>query len=185
MIEQYFLPIWPTLFWIVAAILAAFIIVLETATNRSDPSSVMRTKEWWILWGINTAIAFILIYGAKLADRISIGYAGFFAAIFGYSILLHAKIFTIRGADRQDDASVGPEYVLTLFDKLLQKNIDRSLIEQRSELLVNWRNRSSTSFQKLVQVSQDYLASSSSNAKDSQWMDSLLTDAKANPNKYR
>lgn len=171
--------------WVVASALAAFLAALDTATKHRDPGTALKTREWWVLWVVNLIVAFVVIYGAYLTNRLDLSFFGFVAAVFGYPLLLHTRLFTIRGAKPEDDKSVGPEFLLQLADNLLLPGIEESIQEQSARLIKQWRQ---TDIQKLGPTTKDYLASHAwppdhprTREQTLHWVEQLLADATANP----
>ncbi|NMB88688.1 MAG: hypothetical protein GYA17_10025, partial [Chloroflexi bacterium] len=141
--------------------------------------------EWLLLWLANAVVAFVVIYIAYSSNQIQLTVMGFVGAVVGYPVLLHAKLFTFRGATPAEDKSVGFEFILQMADNLLQPGITQSLEEMSATLVKEWR---AVPFVQLAPVAKDYVTSHSlpeghPRTKDEirEWIDQLLADAQTNP----
>lgn len=169
-----------------ASALAAFLTCLDTATKSNEPLFALRTKEWWILLLINGGVAFLILYAAKersMIDPSSV--LGFFSAAFGYPLLLHTKLFSIRGNTPEDDKSVGPQFLLELADRVCLPGIRDSIDEMAAALVLEWRQ---ADMARLGESTKDYLNAHSwpQNSPRSKqdvlsWVDKLITDTTATP----
>jgi hypothetical protein len=171
--------------WIIASSLAAFLASLDTAGRYPEPPTVFSTKEWWILWITNVILAFVVIFSAYLMGRVELTFISFFAVIFGYPLLLHSKLFTLRGTSPEEDKSFGPEFVLQIAEKILLPGISESIQENGAKLLHKWR---AIDIRILGSTTKDYITSHKlpdgyKRTKEDtiKWIDNLVSDAKANP----
>lgn len=170
-----------------ASALAAFLTCLDTAIKSQDPWFALRTKEWLLLWLVNSGVACMLFYAAQekgLLDPSS-SFLGFFSAVFGYPLLLHTKLFSIRGNTPEDDKSAGPQFLLELADRVCAPGIQVSINEMAAKLVLEWRQ---VEMIRLGASAKDYLLTCSwpSDSAQSQeqvlsWVDELVAQAGTAP----
>jgi len=169
-----------------AALLAALLTCLDTALKSEEPIFALRTKEWWFLLFANGAVAFIIIYAARENEKLDPAtFLGFFTAVFGYPLLLHAKLFSIRGNDPADDKSVGPQFVLEVAERFCSPGIRNSIDEMAGSFILEWRK---ADIAKLGEAAKVYIRSFSLPTNNSptkeeilRWVDDLVTDTQQNP----
>jgi hypothetical protein len=172
---------------LVASALAAFLACLDTAVKVREPSLAFKTKEWWLLWLVNCAVAFIVIYAAGENGKLSLSsFLGFCTAVFGYPLLLHAKLLSFRGDTPEEERSVGPQFFLEVAERLLVPGMRESIDQKSATFLALWRR--DLNMAKLGKSAQDYIrphAWPQNGTKPKEeiqsWVDKLMADTQANP----
>ena len=173
-----------------AAIPAAFLACIDAIIKLrlKEPALAFSTKEYWFFVASNVVLAWIVIYGVgSYRDLPLATFAGFFAAIFAYPLLLHTKIFTVRGETPQHERSFGPQLVLEYAETLLLPGIAKTIEEKTARCCGDYRIRSATApeFQKICNAAENYVGTKSKPKQRDEaltYVKTLYADAVQHPN---
>jgi hypothetical protein len=169
-----------------AAAIAALLAGLDTALKVREPTLAFKTKEWWGLWAVNCIVAFVILYAAEDSGRLTLSsFLGFLTAIFSYPLLLHTKLFTLRGEDPKDEKSFGPQFFLEAAEKLLSPGMEESIQEMGAKLYAEWRAKDIGKIGAAARayVTSHALPNNHPRSRDDvlTWVDRLVADSQANP----
>ena len=165
----------------IAALLAALLSCLDVATKAKEPKYALRTKEWWWLVGANFLVAYAVIYAAQVYELVALRtFPGYLSAVFGYPLLLHTKLFSLRRGE--EETSVGPQLLLEKAERFLLPGIEKSIDEKAAKWAGEWR---SADWSSISMFAKDYVNAQQSpdndNKKISEWIDRLVEEVKLTP----
>lgn len=168
------------LFCLSAGLVSAVLFMLDVISESKEPYEAITTLEVGILYLVNVIIAALITYVLYLTDRIQLGFMAWTAVVLGYPLLMHTKLFTVKGATPGENISVGFEVVYQQVSKLLLPGIDRSIEERGSRLLTDFRAMPTD---RIVDKAKDYITPKKIENKQAvmDWLDEMKNDADQNP----
>ncbi len=107
---------------------------------RDEPLHACRSPYGLIYVFLNGALSLIALmilyrYPAKFAAVAGDGLLAAIAAGFGAAAVMRAKVAVIKGADEKD-ISIGPDFVIRILLRTVDKNVDRFRAERRQAIIV-------------------------------------------------
>jgi hypothetical protein len=168
------------LFCLSAGLVSAVLFMLDVISESKDPYEAITTLEVVLLYLVNVVIATLITYVLYLTDRVQLGFLAWMGVVLGYPLLMHTKIFTVKGATPDQSISVGFEVVYQQVSKLLLPGIDRSIEERGARLLTDFR---AMPMDKIVNKAKDYITPKPIENKQAimDWLDEMQDDADQNP----
>lgn len=168
------------LFCLSAGLVGAVLVMLDVISESKEPYEAITTLEVGILYVVNVVIAALIIYVLYLTDRIQLGFLAWAGVVLGYPLLMHTKLFTIKGEAAEENISVGLEVVYQQVSKLLIPGIDKSIEERGSRLLAKFRT---LPIDRIVSKAKDYIMPKDIKNKQAiiDWLDEMENDADENP----
>ena len=145
-----------------------------------EPTYALRTKEWWWLVGANFLVAGVVIYAAQASGLIDLyTFLGWISAVIGYPLLLHTKLFSLRGGD--EETPVGPQLLLEKAERFFLPGIEKSINEKAAKWASEWR---SADWSSISLFAKDYVNSQQSldnKVEILRWIDQLVEEARQTP----
>lgn len=166
----------------IVALLASLLSCLDIATKAKEPKYALRTKEWWCLVGVNFPVAYAVIYAAQVYDFINLcTFPGWVSAVIGYPLLLHTKLFSLRGGG--EDTPIGPQLLLEKAERFLLPGMEKSIDEKAAKWASEWR---SADWSSIGRFAKDYVNAQQSLDEENRneslaWIDELVAEVKKNP----
>lgn len=168
------------LFCLSAGLISAVLVMLDVISETKEPYEAITTLEVVLLYLINVVIAGLITYVLYLTGRVQLGFLAWSGVVLGYPLLMHTKLFTIKGETAQENISVGLEVVYQQVSKLLLPGVDKSIEERGSRLLTAFR---ALPMDRIVDKAKDYITPKNIEKKQETmtWLDEMKTDASQNP----
>lgn len=168
------------LFCLTAGLVSAVLFMLDVISETKEPYEAITTLEVGLLYLVNVIIAALITYVLHLTDRIELGFLAWMGVVLGYPLLMHTKLFTVKGATPDENISVGFEVVYQQISKLLLPGIDQSIEERGSRLLTAFR---AMHIDRIVDKAKDYVTPKNIENKQAvmDWLDQMQDDAHQNP----
>jgi len=167
------------LFCLSAGLVSAVLFMLDVISETKEPYEAITTLEVVVLYLINVVIAALITYILYLTERVQISLLAWMSLVLGYPLLMHTKVFTIKGQTPAQNISVGFEVVYQQVSKLLLPGVDKSIEERGSRLLTAFR---AMPMDRIVDKAKDYVTPK--NIENSQavmdWLDEMKNDAEQN-----
>ncbi len=168
------------LFCLSAGLVSAVLFMLDVISETKEPYEAITTLEVVVLYLINVVIAALVTYVLYLTERVQLSLLAWISLVLGYPLLMHTKVFTIKGQTPAQNISVGFEVVYQQVSKLLLPGVDRSIEERGSRLLTAFR---AMPMDRIVDKAKDYITPK--NIENTQavlaWLDEMKNDAEQNP----
>lgn len=168
------------IFCLTAGLFSAVLVILDVVSESKEPYEAISTPEVGLLYLVNVIIAAVITYVLYLTNRIQLDILPWVGVVLGYPLLMHTKLFTIKGRTAEENISVGLEVVYQQISKLLLPGIDKSIEERGSRLLADFR---AMPMARIVSKAKDYITPKA--IKDKQaimnWLDEMQADAEQNP----
>jgi len=168
------------LFCLSAGLVSAVLFMLDVISETKEPYEAITTLEVVVLYLVNVLIAALVTYILYLTDRVQLSFLAWMSLVLGYPLLMHTKVFTIKGQTPAQNISVGFEVVYQQVSKLLLPGVDRSIEERGSRLLTAFR---AMPMDRIVDKGKDYVTPK--NIENSPavmtWLDEMQNDAEQNP----
>ena len=154
--------------------------MLDVISETKEPYEAITTLEVVLLYLVNVLIATLITYVLYLTDRVQLSFLPWVGVVLGYPLLMHTKLFTIKGATAAENISVGVEIVYQQVSKLLLPGIDKSIEERGSRLLTAFR---ALPMDRIVIKAKDYITPKEIEDKQAimDWLDEMKNDADQNP----
>jgi hypothetical protein len=167
------------LFCLSAGLVSAVLFMLDVISETKEPYEAITTLEVGLLYLVNVIIAALITYVLYLTDRVQLGFLAWMAVVLGYPLLMHTKLFTVKGATPDENISVGFEVVYQQMSKLLLPGIDQSIEERGSQLLTAFR---AMHIDRIVDKAKDYITPKNIENKQAvmDWLDEMQADAGQN-----
>jgi len=168
------------LFCLSAGLVSAALIILDVISESKEPYEAISTLEVGLLYLANVIIAGLITYVLYVTDRIQLGFLAWMGVVLGYPLLIHTKLFTVRGETPEKDISVGFELVYQQVSRLLLPGIDKSIEERGARLLAKFR---AMPIERIVSKAKDYITPKAIENKQAimNWLDEMQSDAEENP----
>ena len=168
------------LFCLSAGLVGSALVMLDVISETKEPYEAITTLEVGLLYLVNVVIAALITYVLYLTDRVELGFLAWSGVVLGYPLLMHTKLFTIRGTTPAESISVGVEVVYQQVSKLLLPGIDKSIEERGSRLLTAFR---AMPMDRIVDKAKDYITPKVVENKQAvmDWLDEMKNDADQNP----
>jgi hypothetical protein len=168
------------IFCLSAGLVSAALVMLDVVSESKEPYEAILTLEVGLLYFINVIIAALITYVLHLTDRVQLGFLAWTGVVLGYPLLMHTKLFTIKGATAEENISVGVEVVYQQVSKLLLPGIGKSIEERGSRLLTKFR---ALPADRIVDKAKDYITPKDIENKQAimDWLDEMKADAEQNP----
>ena len=99
------------LFCLSAGLVSAVLVMLDVISETKEPYEAITTLEVMLLYLVNVSIATLITYVLYLTDRVQLGFLAWIGVVLGYPLLMHTKLFTIKGKTPAENISVGVEVV--------------------------------------------------------------------------
>lgn len=167
------------LFCLSAGLVSAVLFMLDVISETKEPYEAITTLEVVVLYLINVVIAALITYVLYLTERVQISLLAWMSLVLGYPLLMHTKVFTIKGQSPAQNISVGFEVVYQQVSKLLLPGVDKSIEERGSRLLTAFR---AMPMDRIVDKAKDYVTPK--NIENCQavidWLDEMQNDAEQN-----
>jgi len=168
------------LFCLSAGLVSAVLFMLDVISETKEPYEAITTLEVVVLYLVNVVVAALITYVLYLTERVQLSLLAWISLVLGYPLLMHTKVFTIKGQTPAQNISVGFEVVYQQVSKLLLPGVDRSIEERGSRLLTAFR---AMPMDRIVDKAKDYITPK--NIENSQavlaWLDEMKNDAEQNP----
>jgi hypothetical protein len=167
-------------FCLSAGLVSAVLFMLDVISETKEPYEAITTLEVLALYLVNVVIAALLTYILYLTERVQLGFLAWMGVVLGYPLLMHTKLFTIKGQTSAEDISVGFEIVYQQISKLLLPGIDQSIEERGSQLLTAFR---ALPIDRIVDKAKDYITPKNIENKQAvmDWLDEMKADAEQHP----
>jgi hypothetical protein len=168
------------LFCLSAGLVSAVLFMLDVISETKEPYEAITTLEVALLYLVNVVIATLITYVLHLTDRIELSFLPWVGVVLGYPLLMHTKLFTIKGATAAENISVGFELVYQQVSELLLPGIDKSIEERGSRLLTAFR---ALPMDRIVSKAKDYITPKDIEEKQAvmNWLDEMQNDADQSP----
>ena len=168
------------LFCLSAGLVSAVLVMLDVISETKEPYEAITTLEVMLLYLVNVSIATLITYVLYLMDRVQLGFLAWIGVVLGYPLLMHTKLFTIKGKTPAQNISVGFEVVYQQVSKLLLPGIDKSIEERGSRLLTAFR---ALPMDRIVDKAKDYITPKVIEDKQATmiWLDEMKDDAEQDP----
>jgi len=168
------------LFCLSAGLISAALFMMDVISETREPYEAITTLEVAILYLVNVVIAALITYVLYLTDRVQLSFLPWVGVVVGYPLLMHTKIFTVKGKTATENISVGLEVVYQQVSKLLLPGIDKSIEERGSRLLTAFRV---LPMDRIVDKSKDYITPKDIENKQAVvgWLDQMKNDAEQHP----
>ncbi|MBM4465895.1 MAG: hypothetical protein FJ014_10140 [Chloroflexi bacterium] len=168
------------LFCLTAGLVSAVLVMLDVISESREPYEAILTLEVGLLYLVNVIIAGLITYVLYLTGRVQLGFLAWSGVVLGYPLLMHTKLFTIKGETAEQNVSVGLEVVYQQVSKLLLPGIDKSIEERGSRLLARFR---ALPIARIVSKAKDYITPKAIENKQAimNWLDEMQNDAAQNP----
>jgi len=168
------------LFCLSAGLVSAVLFMLDVISETKEPYEAITTLEVVVLYLVNVVVAALITYVLYLTERVQLSLLAWISLVLGYPLLMHTKVFTIKGQTPAQNISVGFEVVYQQVSKLLLPGVDRSIEERGSRLLTAFR---AMPMDRIVDKAKDYITPK--NIENTQavlaWLDEMKNDAEQNP----
>jgi hypothetical protein len=167
-------------FCLSAGLVSAVLFMLDVISETKEPYEAITTLEVLALYLVNVVIAALLTYILYLTERVQLGFLAWMGVVLGYPLLMHTKLFTIKGQTPAENISVGFEIVYQQISKLLLPGIDQSIEERGSQLLTAFR---ALPIDRIVDKAKDYITPKNIENKQAvmDWLDEMKADAEQHP----
>jgi hypothetical protein len=164
------------LFCLSAGLVSAVLFMLDVISETKEPYEAITTLEVLALYLVNMVIAALITYVLYLTDRVQLGFLAWMGVVLGYPLLMHTKLFTIRGQSPAENISVGFEVIYQQVSKLLLPGVDKSIEERGSRLLTAFR---ALPMDRIVDKAKDYITPKNIENKQAvmDWLDEMKADA--------
>jgi len=168
------------LFCLSAGLVSAVLFMLDVISETKEPYEAITTLEVLALYLVNVIIAALITYVLYLTDRVQLGFLAWMGVVLGYPLLMHTKLFTVKGATPAENISVGFEVIYQQVSKLLLPGVDKSIEERGSRLLTAFR---ALPMDRIVDKAKDYITPKNIENKQAvmDWLDEMKADAEQNP----
>jgi hypothetical protein len=168
------------LFCLSAGLVSAVLFMLDVISETKEPYEAITTLEVLALYLINVVIATLITYVLYLTDRVQLGFLAWIGVVLGYPLLMHTKLFTVKGATPAENISVGFEVIYQQVSKLLLPGVDKSIEERGSRLLTAFR---ALPMDRIVDRAKDYITPKNIENKQAviDWLDEMENDTEQNP----
>ncbi len=168
------------LFCLSAGLISAVLFMLDVISETKEPYEAITTREVMALYLVNVVIATLITYVLYLTDRVELGFLAWMGVVLGYPLLMHTKVFTIKGQTPADNISVGFEVIYQQVSKLLLPGVDKSIEERGSQLLTAFR---ALPMDRIVEKAKDYITPKNIENKQAvmDWLDEMQSDAEQTP----
>ncbi len=168
------------LFCLSAGLISAALFMMDVISETREPYEAITTLEVAILYLVNVVIAALITYVLYLTDRVQLSFLPWVGVVVGYPLLMHTKIFTVKGKTATENISVGLEVVYQQVSKLLLPGIDKSIEERGSRLLTAFRV---LPMDRIVDKAKDYITPKNIENKQAVigWLDQMKNDAEQHP----
>ena len=168
------------LFCLSAGLVSAVLFMLDVISETKEPYEAITTLEVVALYLVNVVIAALITYVLYLTERVQLSFLAWMSLVLGYPLLMHTKVFTIKGQTPAQNISVGFEVVYQQVSKLLLPGVDRSIEERGSRLLTAFR---AMPMDRIVDKAKDYITPKNIENKQAvlAWLDEMKNDAEQNP----
>ncbi len=167
-------------FCLTAGLISAVLVMMDVVSEYKEPYEAVLTPEVGILYAVNVVIAALIAYVLYATDRVELGFLPWVGVVLGYPLLMHTKLFTVKGRTANENISVGLEVVYQQVSKLLRPGIEKSIEERGARLLVQFR---AMPIDRIVVKAKDYITPK--NIEDKQaimnWLDEMQNDAQQHP----
>lgn len=167
------------LFCVSAGLGSAVLVILDVVAESKEPYEAISTREVMLLYGFNVIIAGLISYVLHMTDRVQLGFLPWFGVVLGYPLLMHTKLFTVKGESAEKDISLGLEEVYQQVSRLLIPGIDRSIEERGSRLVNAFRD---LPMDQIVNRAKDYITAKQIENEQAvmNWLDEMQSDAEQN-----
>ena len=168
------------LFCLSAGLVSAVLVMLDVISETREPYEAITTLEVMLLYLVNVSIATLITYVLYLTDRLQLGFLAWIGVVLGYPLLIHTKLFTIKGKTPAQNISVGFEVVYQQVSKLLLPGIDKSIEERGSRSLTAFRTMP---MDRIVEKAKDYITPKVIEDKQAimSWLDEMKNEAEQDP----
>ena len=168
------------LFCLSAGLVSAVLVMLDVISETREPYEAITTVEVMLLYLVNVSIATLITYVLYLTDRLQLGFLAWIGVVLGYPLLIHTKLFTIKGKTPAQNISVGFEVVYQQVSKLLIPGIDKSIEERGSRSLTAFR---AMPMDRIVEKAKDYITPKVIEDKQAimSWLDEMKNEAEQDP----
>ena len=168
------------LFCLSAGLVSAVLVMLDVISETREPYEAITTLEVMLLYLVNVSIATLITYVLYLTDRLQLGFLAWIGVVLGYPLLIHTKLFTIKGKTPAQNISVGFEVVYQQVSKLLLPGIDKSIEERGSRSLTAFRTMP---MDRIVEKAKDYITPKVIEDKQAimSWLDEMKNQAEQDP----
>lgn len=168
------------LFCLSAGLVSAVLVMLDVISETREPYEAITTVEVMLLYLVNVSIATLITYVLYLTDRLQLGFLAWIGVVLGYPLLIHTKLFTIKGKTPAQNISVGFEVVYQQVSKLLLPGIDKSIEERGSRSLTAFR---AMPMDRIVEKAKDYITPKVIEDKQAimSWLDEMKNEAEQDP----
>jgi len=168
------------LFCLSAGLVSAVLVMLDVISETKEPYEAITTLEVMLLYLVNVSIATLITYVLYLTDRLQLGFLAWIGVVLGYPLLIHTKLFTIKGKTPAQNISVGFEVVYQQVSKLLLPGIDKSIEERGSRSLTAFR---AMPMDRIVEKAKDYITPKVIEDKQAimSWLDEMKNEAEQDP----
>jgi len=168
------------LFCLSAGLVSAVLVMLDVISETREPYEAITTVEVMLLYLVNVSIATLITYVLYLTDRLQLGFLAWIGVVLGYPLLIHTKLFTIKGKTPALNISVGFEVVYQQVSKLLIPGIDKSIEERGSRSLTAFR---AMPMDRIVEKAKDYITPKVIEDKQAimSWLDEMKNEAEQDP----
>ncbi|MGQ9626112.1 MAG: hypothetical protein ACUVV0_04300 [Anaerolineae bacterium] len=170
------------LFFLTAGLAAGVLGILDIVSGSEEPYEALRTKEVLFLYMLNALLAALIAYALHSGGQIQLDFLTWIAVVLGYPILVHTKIFTIRGKTPDQDLSIGVELFYQQVSKILVPGIERSIEERGMSLLHKFR---AMPLDKIVIRAEDFIALRNLPDRErnrlEKWLKNIKEDSAQNP----
>jgi len=168
------------LFCLSAGLVSAVLVMLDVISETREPYEAITTVEVMLLYLVNVSIATLITYVLYLTDRLQLGFLAWIGVVLGYPLLIHTKLFTIKGKTPALNISVGFEVVYQQVSKLLIPGIDKSIEERGSRSLTAFR---AMPMDRIVEKAKDYITPKVIEDKQAimSWLDEMKNQAEQDP----
>jgi len=168
------------LFCLSAGLVSAVLFMLDVVSETKEPYEAITTLEIVVLYLVNVVIAALITYVLYLTERVQLSLLAWMGLVLGYPLLMHTKIFTLKGQTPAQNISVGFEVVYQQVSKLLLPGVDRSIEERGSRLLTAFR---AMHMDRIVDKGKDYVTPKNIENRQAvmTWLDEMKNNAEQNP----
>ncbi len=169
-------------FCLSAGLISAVLFMLDVISETKEPYEAITTPEVVVLYLVNVVIAALITYVLYLTDRVELGLLAWIGVVLGYPLVMHTKVFTIKGQTPAENISVGFEVVYQQVSKLLLPGVDKSIEERGSRLLTDFR---ALPMDRIVDKAKDYITPKNIENKQAvvDWLDKMKADADQDPDR--
>jgi hypothetical protein len=168
------------LFCLSAGLVGAVLVMLDVISESKEPYEAILTREVGLLYLVNVIIATLITYVLYVTDRVQLSFLAWTGVVLGYPLLMHTKLFTVKGKEPEENISVGVEVVYQQVSRLLLPGIDKSIDERGSRLLTAFR---ALPMDRMVEKAKDYITPKSIENKQAivDWLDERKNEVEQNP----